>query len=289
LPKQVNLYRNYDIENEIKVKTTKLEAQRIKSDMNITKLLEEGKEKITGDNIFEMYRKFIQCENDIQELCYEYTDSYQKWRLFVEKIVDVKKKYYTAITDYEQSMCVCEEASFPYGSSYNETDQKLTIDDWVWYRKEDNIIYDEFSFDSEAERKWAEILKDIRQKSIKQTDVLGDNKFLWGKNFPLNSEIKFEYFSDGIHTSYPDFVMKDTQGRIHIFEVKSVNKSSSLNINEEEYKEKIHSLKECYKACSKKTEHIFYLPILDGNTWKITKFEKGEETTIDLRQFRDNL
>lgn len=289
LPKQVNLYRNYDIENEIKVKTTKLEARRIKSDMNITKLLEEGKEKTTGDNIFEMYRKFIQCENDIQELCYEYADSYQKWRLFVEKIVDVKKKYYTAITDYEQSMCVCEEASFPYGSSYNETDQKLTIDDWVWYRKEENIIYDEFSFDSEAERKWAEILKDIRQKSIKQTDVLGDNKFLWGKNFPLNSEIKFEYFSDGIHTSYPDFVMKDTQGRIHIFEVKSVNKSSSLNINEEEYMEKIHSLKECYKACSKKTEHIFYLPILDGNTWKITKFEKGEETTIDLRQFRDNL
>ena len=83
--------------------------------------------------------------------------------------------------------------------------------------------------------------------------------------------------------------MKDTQGRIHIFEVKSVNKSTSLNINEEEYKEKIHSLKECYKACSKKTEHIFYLPILDGNTWKITKFEKGEETKIDLRQFRDNL
>lgn len=80
-------------------------------------------------------------------------------------------------------MCVCEEASFPYGSSYNETDQKLTIDDWVWYRKEENIIYDEFSFDSEAERRWAEILKDIRQKSIKQTDVLGDNKFLWGKNF----------------------------------------------------------------------------------------------------------
>ena len=289
LPKQVNLYRNYDIENEIKVKTTKLEAQRIKADLNMTKLLEEGKEKATGDNIFEMYRKFIQCENDIQELCYEYTDSYQKWRLFVEKIVDVKKKYYTAITDYEQSMCVCEEASFPHGSSYNETDQKLTIDDWVWYRKEDNIIYDEFSFDSEAERKWAEILKDIRQKSIKQTDVLGDNKFLWGKNFPLNSEIKFEYFSDGIHTSYPDFVMKDTQGRIHIFEVKSVNKSSSLNINEEEYTEKIRSLKECYKASSKKTEHIFYLPILDGNTWKITKFEKGEETTIDLRQFRDNL
>lgn len=186
-------------------------------------------------------------------------------------------------------MSMCEEASFPYGSSYNETEQKLTIDDWVWYRKEGDILSDEFSFDSAAEKKWAEELKDIRRESIKQTNVLGDNKYLWGKNFPLNSEVKFEYFAEGVHSSYPDFVMKDKQGRIHIFEVKSVNKSSSLNINEEEYTEKIRSLKECYRACSQKTKHIFYLPILDGSTWKITKFEKGEERTIDIKQFEESL
>ena len=116
-----------------------------------------------------------------------------------------------------------------------------------------------------------------------------DNKFLWGKNYPLNSEIKYEYFADGIHSSYPDFVMKDKKGRIHIFEVKSVNKSAALNISEEEYETKVRSLKSCYKACSKKTDHIFYLPILDGSTWKITKFENGNETTIGKKSFVESL
>ncbi len=119
--------------------------------------------------------------------------------------------------------------------------------------------------------------------------LLQDNKFLWGKNFPLNSEIKYEYFSDGIHASYPDFVMKDKKGRIHIFEVKSVNKSSSLNISEDEYETKVRNIKDCYKVCSQKTKHIFYLPILDGNTWKITKFEDGKESTIDKKTFTNSL
>ena len=135
------------------------------------------------------------------------------------------------------------------------------------------------------------MLKDIRQKCICETNVLqkDDNKFLWGKNFPLNSEIRFEYFSDGIHSSYPDFVMKDKKGRIHVFEVKSVNKSSSISISEEEYETKIRNLKECYKSCSKKTDHVFYLPILEGNVWKITRFDKGEEDTIDQKTFKDSL
>ena len=37
------------------------------------------------------------------------------------------------------------------------------------------------------------------------------------------------------------------------------------------------------------TKHIFYLPILDGSTWKITKFENGNETTIGKKAFVDGL
>ena len=62
-----------------------------------------------------------------------------------------------------------------------------------------------------------------------------------------------------------------------------------VGIYEEEYEAKVRSLKDCYKFCSKKTEHIFYLPILDGNTWKITKYEKGGESTIDLKTFKNSL
>ena len=289
LPKQVNLFTNLGIETEMRVTPTKLKVETISNNIDVASLLADKKEKLTGGNIFEMYRTLLQYENEIVEMCYNYADTYEKWRLFIENIGEVKKKYHSYITDYENSMMVCEPVSFPYGSCYNETEKTLTLDDWVWCRKENDEVTDEFSFDSEAEKKWAEVLKDIRHSSIGQTHLLNDNKFLWGKNFPLNSEIKYEYFADGIHSSYPDFVMKDKKGRIHIFEVKSVNKSSSLNISEEEYETKVRNLKDCYRACSKKTEHIFYLPILDGNTWKITKFENGEERTIDKKTFEEGV
>ena len=285
LPKQVNLFSDYGIENEIRVSPTKLKVETINNDIDVKAILAGKKEKLTGSSIFEMHRTLSQSENEIQDICYNYADTYEKWCLCVENIGEIKKKYHSYITDYEKSMEVCEPVSFPYNSCYNETEKTLTLDDWVWYRKEDDQITDEFSFDSEAEKKWAEVLKDIRYSSIEQTNLLQDNKFLWGKNYPLNSEIKYEYFADGIHSSYPDFVMKDKKGRIHIFEVKSVNKSAALNISEEEYETKVRSLKSCYKACSKKTDHIFYLPILDGSTWKITKFENGNETTIGKKSF----
>lgn len=291
LPKQVSLFSDYGIENEIRVTPTKLKVETISNDIDVASILDAKKQKLTGGNIFEMYRNLLQCENEIVDMCYNYSNTYEKWRLFVDNVGEIKKKYHSYITDYENSMVVCEPVSFPYGSCYNETEKTLTLDDWVWYRKENDEVTDEFSFDSEAEKKWAEVLKDIRHSSIKQTNVLQvqDNKFLWGKNFPLNSEIKYEYFSDGIHSSYPDFVMKDKKGRIHIFEVKSVNKSLSLNISEEEYETKVRNIKECYKVCSQKTKHIFYLPILDGSTWKITKFENGNETTIDKNAFVEGL
>ncbi len=289
LPKQVSLFRNYDIENEIRITPTKLEMEQVKNDLNVAELLANKTNKLTGGNIFDLYRTLAQYESELQDLCYDYADDYQKWRLFVENSAEIKRKFRTVIADYDKSMCVCEPVTFPYGSCYNETEKTLTLDDWVWCRKEGNELSDEFSFDSEAEKKWAELLKDIRQSGIESTKLLDENKFLWGKNFPLNSEIKFEYFADGIHASYPDFVMKDKKGRIHIFEVKSVNKSSVVNIDQTEYEAKVRALKACYKACSEKTEYLFYLPILDGREWKITKFEGGKETTIDKRTFVESL
>lgn len=48
-----------------------------------------------------------------------------------------------------------------------------------------------------------------------------DERYLWGKNYPYNSEIKYEYYDGSVRRSFPDFVMKDKRGRIHIFEVKA--------------------------------------------------------------------
>ncbi|MCQ2595922.1 MAG: DEAD/DEAH box helicase family protein [Treponemataceae bacterium] len=288
LPKQVNLFADYEIETKFRIKPVKLQNISSVKKHDMEEFLNNLKDdSLTHPSIFDSYQRLLKQDNEIQNFCYDYADDFRKWSLFTENLGAIKSSYEKYICDYEKSMVVCGDVGFPAESCFIENANNLTLDDWIWCRKDRET---DFSFDSEAEKKWAELLKDIRSNSIgtaakNENALFEDSRFLWGKNFPLNSEIKYEYYLDGVHSSYPDFVMKDKNGHIHIFEVKSVNKSSSINIDEEEYKNKVNALKACYKAASKKTGHIFYFPILDKSTWKITKYENGAETVIDKSQF----
>ena len=113
--------------------------------------------------------------------------------------------------------------------------------------------------------------------------------FLWGKNYVPESTIKFEYYLGALHSSFPDFIMKDKFGRIHIFEVKSVNQSASFGFDNNIYLAKVAELKKCYKHASLLTGHIFYLPIMRDDIWRITKYEAGEESTLTIDQFRNSI
>ena len=285
--KHVTLFKNYGIEEKLKVKPTKLQNINDSKSLDLENFVKNLKDdKVTHSSIFDLYKNINQSNNDIQSMCYQYSDSYEKWRLFTENLSNIKTSYNEYICDYEKTMFVCEDVSFPYTSCYMGTDDTLNLNDWIWCRKDCET---DFSFDSYAEKRWAEELKDIRNSSIQEVKDLTSTKFLWGKNFPFNSEVKFEYYLDGIHSSYPDFVMKDKNGFIHIFEVKSVNVSNKIKLDEEEYKEKIKALENCYKECSKKTGHFFYLPILDNNIWKITRFRNGEKSIITLDKLKKSL
>ena len=131
------------------------------------------------------------------------------------------KELYEAIIHYRERilrMVEDKETSFPVDSTYVDSANHSEIEDWVWCRKESKSTT--FAFDSDAEREWADYLeKKIVQREAAEVSQLGDDDehFLWGKNFPNNSEIKYEYYSGGIRKSYPDFILKDKQGRIHIF------------------------------------------------------------------------
>lgn len=288
LPKQVNLYADFEIEKKFRVKPVKLQTVSSIKKHHLKEFTENLKDDATvPTSIFELYQNLQKQDNEIQNFCYDYAEDFKKWTLFTEHLSSIKSSYEQYICDYEKSMIVCQDVGFPAESCFIENTNNLTLEDWIWCRKDKET---DFSFDSEAEKKWAELLKDIRSNSIDKTTknenaLFEDSRFLWGKNFPLNSEIKYEYYLDGVHSSYPDFVMKDKRGQIHIFEVKSVNKSSALNIDEEEYRKKIAALKACYKEASKKTGHIFYLPILDKSVWKISRFVNGFEDTIDKSEF----
>ncbi len=209
--------------------------------------------------------------------------------------------------DYSQSMELGGEESFATSSYYSVTDKFVNISNWVWKRRDGA---EKFSFDSDAERDWADILKDISTRSIesiktgrkksnpiagsvnlfgeveKDTVINEKEIFLWGKNYVPESTIKFEYYLGALHSSYPDFIMKDKFGRIHIFEVKSVNQSAGFTFDNNIYIAKVAELKKCYKQASLLTGHMFYLPILRDDIWRITLFNKGDEKTLTIDQFR---
>lgn len=310
--RNVKLYdEKEDFINNIKIKTTIIKDLTNKVDFDVTQYLNNNAGYDHYMSIFEMYRKLENTDNEIKKICYNYSDNYQKWWKFnenIDKIINENKKYEC---DYHTSMSLrTNEAgteiisSFPIESMYVDNGNYININDWVWRR---NDGADKFSFDSEAEREWASILKDLSVSHIKkiktgkinpkkgmitiygaEPDRLEENeKYLWGKNYIPNSDIKFEYYLDGVHSSYPDFLLVDKNNKIHLFEVKSVNFSSLENtkFDSESYKRKVDELKKCYLIASHLTGQIFYLPVLRNDVWHITKLEDGNEYNLTKDQF----
>ena len=292
--RQVKLFgERTGIPSEVRIKTTRLKPLTERKDFDIAKFIsEKSKNDVTSSsNIFDLYAKLQRSENEVRDLCYSYANNVAKWFRFCKHIEAVRKEYDTFVCDYAKSMEIvkdengkAKEVSFPLTSLYVDNEHYQNIGNWVWQRKDGS---DKFSFDSEAEREWASILKDL---SRDYTEPFADDKcFLWGKNFITNSEIKFEYYLNGIHSSYPDFVMKDRQGYIHLFEVKSVNVSNAAQFDSVEYKIKVNALKRCYLQCSILTDHAFYLPILEDESWQIIRFLKGKEDPLSKDEFIDSL
>ena len=310
--RQVRLYGGEnDIPQAIRIKTTRLKPLAERKDFDVARFVaEKSQNDATHTSIFELYAKLQRSGNEVRELCFSYAENAQQWWSFCEHIDAVRKAYDNYLCDYTESMEVVKdidgnerEVSFPLTSMYVDNEHYQNIGDWVWRRKDGS---DKFSFDSEAEREWASILKDLSRNEMDEVAIgkpnphygqfrtdgtpepfrLSDESiYLWGKNFPTNSEIKFEYYLNGIHASYPDFVMKEREGWIHLFEVKSVNVSNAAQFDSNEYKSKVLALKACYKRCSELTDYFFYLPVLKDDVWQITRFFRGTEDTIPKERF----
>lgn len=247
-------------------------------------------DKLTSKSIFSLYRNMRDLSEDMEVLQNEYIRTAQDWFKFAANVPLIKKKADEYKCDYTKSLKLRkDEVSFPCDSQYADFDtvNYAPISNGLWQRQDGNT---RFKFDSQAEKDWALLLKDLAtEKNINNDNVIKkitDEIYLWGKNYLQNSEIKFAYYLNGVHFSYPDFIMKDAFDRIHIFEVKSVNKSSQNNMDSEAYEEKVRALKKCYKYTSALTGYIFYIPIQEEDDWKISKFEQGNENILTENMFR---
>lgn len=316
----VKLWQDSEIiTDEIKIKTTQLKPLIKKAGFNLATFLKK-QSVVSPSSIFTLWRDFVKAENSVREMGLAYASDYVKWRNFAENIDAIASESSKYINDYEKSMEVVKdetgediEVSFAPASYYTDNGYYVNIGDWVWKR---NDGQDKFSFDSEAEREWTGILQNLAKDEIsvgnervgkrvtvskkntkagavdlfdkKELELLDEQKvYLWGKNYVANSPIKFEYYLGARHSSYPDFVMKDSFNRVHIFEVKSVNISSSMagGFDNNIYKTKLEELKKAYKQASKLTEQIFYMPILEGYSWRIFQYIGGSEKILTKDEF----
>ncbi|MDR0956991.1 MAG: hypothetical protein LBM09_00200, partial [Candidatus Nomurabacteria bacterium] len=300
------------VQENVRIKTTKLRELKQKRDFNIVNFIaSEVHERAEatygrGKSIFDLWRDYSKADNSVQEIINENTTDFNKWQILVGKISEIKEKSSEFVNNYDESMEVGGEVSFPMTSYYTESNYNIGRPTWVWKRTDGAK---KFGLDSEAEEKWANILQDLADENnvAKITMSEEDNEtntsfdidgmkkeyktqeiMLWGKNFLGNSEIKFEYYMNGKYSSYPDFVMKDTFGRIHIFEVKSMNRSAGINMDDELYREKIKELEKAYKRASELTNQIFYIPIDGRNGWEIMQYIDGKEMPpLDENSFKE--
>lgn len=291
----------------IRVKVTRLKPLTERKDFDIASFIAKSSDNTTHESIFDIAGQLRQAGNQVRDIVYDYATDYSKWWEVANHMGELVKDSEQFLCDYRQSMEVKEEVSFAQTSQYTDNGNYENIANWVWKRRDGA---EKFSFDSEAEREWANILKDLSAKSIMPLTVgkskkskstgeenvfdeaemsagnAGKDIYLWGKNYVVNSPIKFEYYMGAPHSSFPDFVMRDKFGRVHIFEVKSDNQSGVHNFDKNIYNAKIEELKKCYKQASVVTRQIFYLPEIKGDIWQITRSLDGEEDTLTIDQFR---
>ena len=286
-----------EIQEEIKVKITKLaNLNGTQSNFDIDTFLKEKQAPESCKSIFELYNELTKSSNRIQVECKRYMfssydDEYSKFFGFVNNLSEIKSKVKTILSSDSSSIEVVKnslgkdlEVSLPYNSLYFQN-KKYSLQDvkGVWNNGSDMR---EFTFDSDSEKKWLyKMLQDFSIKKIsldEEKDIL-----LVGKNYLQNSEIKYEYYADGSHFSYPDFVLKDKYDRIFLFEVKSMNISSSLQIDTKVYQEKVEILKDLYSKVSSKVEHYFCLPILNGKSWTVHCYYKGVHYELKKDQFKN--
>lgn len=162
----VKLYDdNEDITDEIRIKTTVIKSLGQDVSFDINEFLDNRTSKITHKSIFELNRKLKISDHSVTKMIYDYTDGYSKWFHAAEYVDDIIAESNQFRCDYSKSMALGSEVSFPTDSYYYDTGKYVRINNWVWKRKDGNL---RFSFDSDAERDWAEFLKDISLKDFKK-------------------------------------------------------------------------------------------------------------------------
>ena len=266
--KKVNLIEN----KNIKVKTTRLNSLEKNDEFNLKSFIEGKNFSVNTESIFDLHRKWDKVSPETSKLCWKDIRTFDEWVKYSNFINEIDQENNSFMADYEKSLVEDETTEFSKTSYFEMTGSVTEISNWAWKLNDEED--EEYHFDSDAEKEWAKILKKLGIET-------------WGKNYYPNSKIKFEYVLFNKHASYPDFVLKDKNNNIHIFEVKSVNAGGNQIIDADSYVKKIDALRIMFKTASKVTNQYFYLPIKVNSDWKIYRLSNGNEDILTKDSFLD--
>ena len=239
-------------------------------------------DKNSGKNlnlgIFDLVKR-LQSHRNLAMECKSYAkNDGGKWFEFASHFSTLKKEFDRQMEDYETNLEIKpdEKGFLALQSFFIKSDNafdKESLEQWFWELENG----DKFAFDSTAEKQWVGYMRGLcKQDLVRSVVVNGEKIYLFGKNYPYKSSIKFDYYMDGaVHSSYPDFVLKDTKDRIHIFEVKSVDNTMGVGL---QYEAKNENLARAYRASSKKMPYFFWMPIKQREErWVLKCFFEGED------------
>jgi type III restriction enzyme len=251
-------------------KTTKLLTIERQNNFNLDYFIQSRPLISSPKSIFELNRLWNKISPETEVMVWKNIKTPMDWQKYSNFIEEIEKENMAFMADYELSLQVDGEESFQQSSYFELTNIKADIDDWNWRMNDKND--DEYHFDSEAEKEFAKILRKLKIK-------------FWGKNFYPNSTIKFEYVLYKKYNSFPDFIAKDKNDKIHVFEVKSFDKGNTL-IDSQEYINKVSELMKMFKVASKKTGQFFYVPIREKGVWLVNMFVDGNHSKLSEDQFK---
>lgn len=281
------LLKEHKIIQEFKIPFKAFELKKVPmEDIDISECM---KEPLTHKSIFKAYRELNRCDEIVKDKLKDCVVDFKQWFLFVNNLDAIKEKCKAVVESYEEKYGMVRNFKEGLrGENYTfmeVTENSFDCDYCIWTTGDEQ---DKFFHDSKAELEWFQILNRLRDKCCKKIEIDEKEIYLFGKNYMDNSNVRFDYYHNAIHTSYPDFILKDKKGDIHIFEVKGVN-GNAINFNKEKYEEKITKLKRAYQFASEKIEYVFYIPIKRGESWEIYCYEKGEEKEMNRAQFEEAL
>lgn len=124
-------------------------------------------------SIFQAYREIQQCDDKVREKYAEYVREFRDFYSFSANLDSIKNKVKSVVENYDEYLeSQCVEIREDVYSFYEESEFNTESESWIW--RNDNSGNDEFGLDSQAEKEWCKVLRNLAKTYAKSIEINGE-------------------------------------------------------------------------------------------------------------------